>query len=305
MSMFQSAAREAYRGIATSRMPPAPAGAVSVADFRGLYRSCTQDVLRFLGSEMQAEIAAHNAGWSAEKTDFPAYLEASWIRYYRIYLRLAASPQLRSVCDVGGFWGAFPIVLRELGYDVTMTETLEFYSDTFNGLFDHIRSRGVKIIDHDPFDKDAPPPGSFDLVTVMAVLEHYPHSLATFMENMRGLLSRSGMLYLEVPNVAFWSKRVGLLLGRTPLAPVGDIFASRVPFIGHHHEFTLRELRELADLSGFAVVAEETFNYSPRFELSPANFFRYPIRSTAFLLRPDCRELLGIVCRRADDPPGD
>jgi len=303
--MLRSVARETRRGIATSRTPAAPAGAVSVDAFRDLYRSCAREVLSFLSPEMQAEIAAHNAGWSAGKTDFPAYLEASWIRYYRIYLHLAASPMLRSVCDVGGFWGAFPIVLRELGYDVTMTETLEFYSDTFNGLFDHIRSRGVRIADHDPFDEDAPPLGSFDLVTVMAVLEHYPHSLATFMENMRGMLSRAGMLYLEVPNVAFLNKRVGLLLGRTPLPPAGEIFASRVPFIGHHHEFTLRELRELADLSGFAVANEEAFNYSPGLELSPANFLRHPIRSTAFLLRPDCREVLGVVCRRADDPPGD
>ena len=294
---------EAYRGINTVGTRTTPDGAVSESEFRELYAAGVREVLEFLSPSMQEEIAAHNRGWQAGFTNFAAYLHASWIRYYRCYLHLAARSTARSVCDVGGFWGAFPIALRRLGYDVTMTESLQYYSRTFEELFGFIRSQDVNIVDLDPFEKDAVGAGTFDVVTVMAVVEHYPHSLRTFMTNITRMMADDGRIYLEVPNIAFWDKRVQMLFGHTPLVPVHDIYFSEVPFIGHHHEFTRRELRQLAEFAGLSVVEEEAFNYSPGLELRPARFFTRPVSSLAFLLRPDSRELLGILCRKLDAEP--
>jgi len=135
---------------------------------------------------------------------------------------------------------------------------------------------------------------------VMAVLEHYPHSLKTFMRNVIAMMRPGGEVYFEAPNIAFWPKRVGLLRGSTPLTPLREIFHSAVPFIGHHHEFTMRELHELTELAGLSVTAQEQFNYTPGFEPSLSGFVRHPIRSTAFALLPDSREILGVLCRRKD-----
>lgn len=298
MPRIRSIIDEARRGIASAATPTPPAGAASEADFRATYDRSVDEVLTFLTPEMQHEMASHNRAWGAEQTDFEVYLRASWTRYFRCYAHLAADPGARTVCDVGGFWGALPIALCRMGYEVTMTESLKYYSRTFDHLFDFIRSNGVRIVDHDPFDAREALAGSFDFVTVMAVLEHYPHSLRAFMDQMTRAMATEGRIYLEVPNIAFWDKRVQMLFGRTPLVPLADIYESEVPFIGHHHEFTRHELRELARLSGLEIVAEEAFNYTPGFELDTRRFLTHPLRSLAFLLRRDCREILGVLCRR-------
>ena len=120
----------------------------------------------------------------------------------------------------------------------------------------------MTILDYDPFLPEASLSERFDVITVMAVLEHYPHSLKTFMTNIRSLTQPDGRLYIEVPNIAYWPKRTALLFGRTPLAQLTDIFHSEVPFIGHHHEFTIAELRDLVRLSGLSIVYEDYYNYT-------------------------------------------
>jgi len=268
--------------------------AVSAREFGRVYREALKGVWAHWSPGMQREMAAHCHGWALGRFDFRNYLEASATRFYRAYRALAGGG-VETVCDVGGFWGVFPLALRELGYRVSMTETLRYYSDSFRGLFDHLARRGVEIVDYDPFEPGTPLPGAFDAVTVMAVLEHYPHSLRPFMENVVAGVRPGGRLFLEVPNIAFWPKRVAFLRGRSPITPVGDVYRSAVPFIGHHHEFTMAELRELAELAGLEVLEESYFNYSPRG--GPLKqLLRRPVESLAFALVPDSRECLAVLC---------
>ena len=210
---------------------------------------------------MQAEISRHNSGWRAH--DFGAYLRHSEVRYWVALKALNHTGELRSLCDVGGFFGAFPLAMRRLGLDVAMTEALGYYSNSFSPLFSFLRSQGVEIIDRDPFEQESGVDRRFDAVTAMAVIEHYPHSHKRFLNFMRSIAEPSGgRLFLEVPNIAYWPRRWALLRGQSPLSAIEDIFNSSVPFIGHHHEFTIDELRRLASLVGLQVVHEEQFNYS-------------------------------------------
>ena len=265
--------------------------------FKALYQDSVRAVLEHWTTAMQWEIAAHCHGWSPGLYDFKAYLELSSIRFYKAYRSFAADEQVRTVCDVGGFWGAFPMTLCRLGYEVTMTESLQFYSRSFNRLFEFISEKGVRIIDYDPFQEGARLPRQFDVITVMAVLEHYPHSLKIFMDNVISSLKPEGQLYLEVPNIAYWPKRMGLLWGRTPLAPQDDIFQSKVPFIGHHHEYTISELRDLARLSGLSIISEDFYNYSIPNPLSLKRLLWRPVQFLAFLLLKNSRECLAVSCK--------
>ncbi|HEX7241529.1 MAG TPA: methyltransferase domain-containing protein, partial [Longimicrobiaceae bacterium] len=212
--------------------------AVGLAEFERAYREALAGVWPHWSPGMQAEMARHCHGWSPERFDFRAYLDASAARFHRAYRALAEDASVRSVCDVGGFWGVFPLTLKRLGYEVAMTESLRYYSEAFRGLFDHVAAQGVEIVDYDPFEEGSPLAGSWDAVTVMAVLEHYPHSLRPFMENVVAGVRPGGMVFVEVPNIAFWPKRVSFLRGHSPHTPIGDVYRSAVPFIGHHHEFT-------------------------------------------------------------------
>ncbi len=264
------------------------------SEFDLVYQSSVNAIWPHWNTEMQAEIARHCIAWSPGRTDFLNYLQASSIRFYHAYIALFDSGG-RTVCDIGGFWGVWPMTAKKLGFEVAMTESLRFYGQSFAPLFDQIASSGVEIFDYDPFAVGSELPSRFDLVTVMAVLEHYPHSLKTFIANVKSLTAPNGRIYIEAPNIAFWPKRLGLLFGRTPLAPLADIYGSEAPFIGHHHEFTIEELRDLERLGGLRIIAEKFYNYS----LADANKFklylRHPAMSLALVISPTCRECISIL----------
>ncbi len=249
-------------------------------------------------TEMQAEIARHNHAWGPGLFDFKQYLEVSSGRFYLPYCALVELGPEKKVCDVGSHWGVWPLTLRELGHDVAMTEAMQYYGDSFRALFDFIESRGVRIYDFDPFESEASLPEKFDLVTVMAVLEHYPHSLRTFMDNAQELMADGGRIYIEVPNIAYLPKRIRFLTGKSPLVPLVDIYESETPFIGHHHEFTMAELRELVRWSGLSVVREHFFNYSP----GPKTRIKTLVRRSAdvlFAAFKEGREILAVECERS------
>ncbi len=268
---------------------------LSFPEFDAVYQSSVEDIWPHWNAEMQAEIARHCVAWAPERMDFLSYLRLSSIRFYKAYCSLAETGGKR-VCDVGGFWGVWPVTIKKLGFDVAMTETLKYYGGSFTPLFEQIRKSGVTIYDYDPFSPDSELPIRFDLVTVMAVLEHYPHSLKTLMQNVKGIAATNGRIYLEAPNIAYWPKRIGLLRGQTPLAQMADIYQSEEPFIGHHHEFTISEMRDLAHLSGLKIITEDFYNYSLTGTNTLKLLVRYPLMSLAFLISKTSRECIAITC---------
>ncbi|HUE81895.1 MAG TPA: methyltransferase domain-containing protein [Pyrinomonadaceae bacterium] len=269
---------------------------LSFKDFDQRYQAVVGEVIGHWTPEMQTLLATHSFGWHPSRFDFDSYLRASSIRFYKAYLGFAQDENRRAVCDVGGFWGTFSIMLADLGYEVTMTESLRYYGGAFDGLFEFIASRGVQVLDYDPFEPDISAPNRFDVVTVMAVLEHYPHSLKCFMQNVTGLLKPDGMIYLEVPNIAYLPRRIRFLLGNSPLSTIEEIFHSEVPFIGHHHEFTIAELRDLARLSGLTILKENYFNYSIRAQPLLKRILSHIVGFSSFVLLRDSRECLAVLC---------
>jgi 2-polyprenyl-3-methyl-5-hydroxy-6-metoxy-1,4-benzoquinol methylase len=274
---------------------------VSRPEFDAIYQRAVAAVYDRWTPKLQAEIAAHCFSWSVGQFDFRQYLELSALRFYRAYRCLAASAGVRTVCDIGGFWGVCGITLASLGFDVSMTESLEYYGSSFRELFECAAERGVKIADYDPFKPAASAPGTFDAVLAMAILEHYADSPRSFMENVVRLMRPGGLLYVEVPNIAYWPKRLALLRGLTPLPPIDHIYKSAVPFTGHHHEYTRSELRDLVRLGGMEIVREDSYNYSDQSRLW--SHLRRPrvaqvVASVVCRIWPETRECLTVLCQK-------
>lgn len=271
------------------------------SEFDAVYQSSVEEIWAHWNEDMQREIARHCVAWSPGRTDLLDYLRVSSIRFFKAY-RALISCGGRSLCDVGGFWGVWPVTARKLGFDVAMTESLRFYGESFKPLFQQIEGAGVTIYDDDPFAPTFDTGRKFDLVTVMAVLEHYPHSLKVLIQNIRQLTTPRGRILLEAPNIAYWPKRTALLRGHSPLADINDIFNSEVPFIGHHHEFTLAEMRDLARLGGLRIEHEELYNYTLAHKSKPKLFLRHPLMSAALSLSKKSRECIAIVCEVNEQP---
>jgi SAM-dependent methyltransferase len=197
---------------------------------------------------------------------------------------------------VGGFFGAFPLALARLGFDVTLSEKYAYYYGAFDDLRRFLVAEGVDVWDEDLTEPlDSSPARSFNVITCLALIEHLPSSPRALMENLSRLLRDNGVLVLEVPNIAYWPKRLQALLGQSIHPPLRDVFDAAVPFTGHHREYTASELRQLVEWSGFTVVDEAAYNYTPEPERHGLYWliWRWPARH----LRT-AREVLMVAARR-------
>jgi cyclopropane fatty-acyl-phospholipid synthase-like methyltransferase len=141
----------------------------------------------------------------------------------------------------------------------------------------------------------------YDCVVMAEVLEHLHTAPQLVLAFVKTLLAENGLLVIQTPNAASFPKRVKLLLGRNPYETI-RIDPSNP---GHFREYTISELRKLAEGLGFRVERCTTaFYFDARFarhqrghvEPQPvvglAKNFLYPLLPTSL------REGITMVWRR-------
>jgi 2-polyprenyl-3-methyl-5-hydroxy-6-metoxy-1,4-benzoquinol methylase len=276
---------------------------VDIARFRTAYRDAVRDVLPFITPDRQRLIARHDPSLSPERHDFAEYLGASEGRYATALSMFQRSRHDGDgeprVLDIGGFLGAFPLALARLGIPVTMAERLEYYGGAFDDLIELLHAESVRVWDADLTERLAGDPGDrYTLVTSMAMVEHLAHSPRMLLENARGLLAEGGRFVVEIPNIAYWPKRVAALRGGTVHPALRDVYDAAVPYIGHHREYTAAELRDVLEWSGFEVLELSGYNYSWNFQAAlPARLKAWILYRWPMLLFRSCREV-HIACAR-------
>ncbi|PKK88713.1 MAG: hypothetical protein CVV64_17480 [Candidatus Wallbacteria bacterium HGW-Wallbacteria-1] len=268
-------------------------------EFRKIYLETAEKLIPLITTEIQTGMAAHNPLWSRNANDFSEYIRKSWIRYWIALEGLISrerTPINVKVCDVGGFLGIFPLTLKKLGFkSVCMTETLEYYGDCMTPIFELLTSAEVEIIDFDPFSHKIPPMNDSGFTTCMAILEHYPHSPRQFMDQVTSITKSGGLIHIEVPNIAYFPKRMNFLMGRTPLVDIAAIHRAKVPFTGHHHEYTMAELTELLTLHDLKILRRECYTYSIENPDSLRFMLRHPLLHVSQKYFPDTREVLSAL----------
>lgn len=265
-------------------------------NFSEAYASSLADIEKLWTPIMQNEISKHNFAWRAENYDFINYFKASLTRYMKLIELLGGLGYANNLCDVGGFMGVFPLTLARLGLKVSMTESLKYYSSFFSPLFSMLERNGIEVIDYDPFED--PPTAlinKYSAISLLAVLEHYPYSPHTIMQNLKKMMIEDARMVVEVPNIVFWPKRKAMLMGKSPLIPIEDKLASSVPFIGHHHEYSKNDLFAVIQDANLKRLAFTSYNYS----ISHAPFINRllsePTLTIADLFFPNARECLAVV----------
>ena len=185
---------------------------------------------------------------------------------------------------------------------MTVVEEYGYYHGTLDPLVALLERESIRIWNAD-FTQPAStvPDETFALVTNMAMVEHLPDSPKPLMENLRRHLDPDGTVILEVPNIAYWFKRLEALRGRTVHAPLEHWWEADRPYLGHHREYTEGELRELLLWSGLRPDEVITFNYSLR-EKAPLPYrLRRGVGSLSFMARlRSFREVLMARASRAD-----
>lgn len=90
--------------------------------------------------------------------------------------------------------------------------------------------------------------GSFDVIILSDVLEHLAEP-AELLAQLRSSLAPDGRIIASVPNVAHWTVRLQLLIGKFDYQPAGIMDAT------HLRWFTRYSLRKLFERCGYRVVS--------------------------------------------------
>lgn len=170
---------------------------LSEKEFEIVYLRNLDIISKYLNPEMVKIMAVHDPSYAREGFDLVQYYKTEWKEFYQAYKVVYNSiGEYGSVCDCGGLLGVFALVLSDLGYEVSIVEALKYYDEIFDDLYEMLKERKVKIIDYDLFDTESvldDTCGAFDLVSAMAIVEHYPYSLKRFMENLKRLCTGGGI----------------------------------------------------------------------------------------------------------------
>ncbi len=190
-----------------------------------------------------------------KQAGFFGFLYHKLVRFYidrKTVARELLPEKLESILDVGSDNG---LLLFELaprvsknGYGTDLSDVLVKGANKEardRNLDQKIKFRVADIDEGLPFaDK------SFAVVTCLAVLEHVFDPLFVFKELTR-VVEPGGFLIVEVPNLAWFPRRLTLFVGqrpRTSWAPGWDG--------GHLQYFTLTDLRHLFKARGFIIEKE-------------------------------------------------
>jgi SAM-dependent methyltransferase len=169
-------------------------------------------------------------------------------------------------CDLGGYFGIITAAISGLGYD---SELVDSYGSLLKetehrDLHAWWRRHNIPVHDIDlqtpslrlPFD-DA----SFDVVTLLAVLEHFPHTPRLVLTEIHRILRPDGMLIVDCPNAGAFGVRVGFLMhGEGLWAPISELYFSDIPFPGHSRCYSRGELVQVLQWAGFEPTAVDLFD---------------------------------------------
>jgi SAM-dependent methyltransferase len=165
-----------------------------------------------------------------------------------------------SVLDIGGGLGVNLHCLKEVRPDVraVLVDRFEEYTeDNRMGSAAAARPRleagGVEVVEREFWPESALPfdDGTFDVVTLLDVVEHLPGSPIPLLREAKRLLRPGGTFLLSGPNAASLMSRLKLLAGRHPHIDF-DAWLNP-PYFSHYREFTRVEYRAMLERAGFSV----------------------------------------------------
>jgi methionine biosynthesis protein MetW len=114
---------------------------------------------------------------------------------------------------------------------------------------------------------------AFDVIILADVLEHVSDP-ASLLRLAAGGIKPGGILLISVPNVAHWSMRLHVLLGRFDYTETGIRDAT------HLRWFTLRSIRDLLNRQGFEILRYEPAagSWMPEYRKMPWTIIPYRFR---------------------------
>lgn len=141
-----------------------------------------------------------------------------------------------------------------------------------------------------PFEK-----GSFDVVTLLGVIEHLHESPRDLLTTAAEMLREGGLLVVVTPNAVNVRKRIHVLFGKSNFPDVRGFYHSVGAWRGHVREYTLEEVAFVVEAAGFEVTRARTFDGMVERRV-PRGFRR--VYRELIRLAPKMRDSLFVAARK-------
>lgn len=177
----------------------------------------------------------------------------------RLILDLAArlngaGTPMRKMLDVGP---AHQTLLLEQLFPDAQIDTLGFLDQRYA-----LKRQTVHIhFDlNDTFDREKwpiPDGEKYDIIVLLEVIEHLYTSPRLIFAYLKEILQPHGLIVTQTPNAVSLGRRIKVLAGRNPY----DLIRESRTNPGHFREYTSKEMCQLAEAAGLALVEAHTINY--------------------------------------------
>lgn len=233
------------------------------------------------------------------------YFDNNYSRYMETLKEFSISrPYDKIVLDVGILPGHMAFCLKKLGFSVKGISfgkrVEEICADTFNDF----KSIGIEV-ERVNIEKEPLPyaDDSFDYILFTDVIEHLSSNLMGAMKELRRVLKDDGKLVLSTPNVANIGNRIEILKGRNIYWELYQ-FYERDSEDRHNREFTLCEVADVLNRTGFKVAESRYMMHMPEAKLlkdyrtSVFKFIKSRIVYILAYLYPSFRSLFLVVAEK-------
>ena len=157
-----------------------------------------------------------------------------------------------------------PAVFQQMGYQCFACDTFQdpwhLHKNNLELVVAFSKKVGVKVCSQAeewaiPWEEE-----SFDVVTIINVIEHLHESPREILNFAGTYLKAGGILVVNMPNAVNLRKRFSVLIGRSNYTPVKGFYEHIGLWRGHVREYTPAETRQIVQWSGFEVVGEKTYH---------------------------------------------
>jgi 2-polyprenyl-3-methyl-5-hydroxy-6-metoxy-1,4-benzoquinol methylase len=212
----------------------------------------------------------------------------------------------KNILDVGCSIGLGCLALQQMGARATGIDKYIFepqdelfHIEDLDSLREIWRSQNLDIQNLDFFyQENKLKSGDYDVVMNEAVIEHLRDPKG-FLDKMFSMARPGGYVLISTPNFSTLLQRFRFLFGRSPMWNLKDFYNMGESFTGHWREYTVRELEQMCEWSGFEVVETWNVNMLTPFKWNPRKMFRFFVKSFSELV-PGSRDTNFILCKRPD-----
>jgi SAM-dependent methyltransferase len=202
------------------------------------------------------------AAFDGALTEFPEGIrEDVWADKYKYLTDVSLITSLikpsASILDIGGARGPNCAMLAQLGgFELHLADRFDLHGDEIDARASHptrafYEGSGVHVVACDVQCDQLPfPDASFDLITAVDLIEHFPGSAQHALREMYRVLKPGGHLVTGCPNIANLQNRLKLLFGSSIHSAIKTWYGNSV-YRGHIREYSREEWRWMLESVGF------------------------------------------------------